>query len=164
MGYDLQSLNVPAPSDAELERIVEQAVRNAGSHPLDAAQATFDALEGTGCFFRFNFVAWPKLIELAKKHGWSPKGDTDREVSDADARGLADSLERVLKKLGCVSSLVEPWGPMVPNDPLFSAGEVSETVGYGPRADLSPEAFWANNPEKIKRFIKFARQGRFSIS
>ena len=162
MGYDLQSLNVTSPSDDELAAIINDAHAQASDNPLQLMQAGFDALEATGCYFRFNYVAWPHLVVLAKKHGWDPSSEPEHEVSDSDAESLADSLERVLLTIKNIQPIVSshaisatgPFGIELP-DGVTSAG---------PRTDLSAETFWADNPDKIKRFIKFARQGRFSIA
>ncbi len=185
MGYDLESLNVPEPSSEALNRILERAANQANDGPANQTQAMINAMEETGRFFRFNYVAWPSLIELAKRHGWTPTRDIDNEVSDADAESLADALERALAALENVEAPLPSHG-RVKLPEFFRRGLASAThalsdkfkhlrvslghwidspalAAIGPRDDLSPESFWADNPDKIKRFIKFARQGRFSV-
>lgn len=170
MGYDLTSVNVPQPSEEELNRLLDEAVASARD-PLAGFQAVYDALESTGCFFRFNYVAWPKLLELAVAHGWEPIDDEEeyivqngKQISQADARNLADALVRALIELQNIKPLQASSGYLppgsrpgwMPDDPHFHT--------YGPRDDLSPEAFWAGNEGKLRRFIAFARRGPFTIS
>ena len=114
---------------------------------LAASQAECDATEAAGNYFYFKFVAWPAALALAARHGWEPERDEryytlneGHVVSVADANNLAAALERAVESLARVPSLH-------PSHPV----------------DLSPEEFWAGNADKLRRFIRFARQGAFGI-
>jgi hypothetical protein len=158
MGYDLQSLRGAVPSDPEIDSLLHRVVDEAKGDIFRQAQAMYDALESTGCYFRFNHVAWPKLIELAKKHGWAPVDDIRSTISEADATGMADALELALLRLENVQPTQSPCGE------TQSARARGRASILGPRHDLTAEAFWAADRGKIERFIQFARQGAFSIS
>ena len=134
MGYDLTCLTIPEPSQGDA---------------LAASQAECDATEAAGNYFYFKFVAWPAALALAARHGWEPERDASyytfnfnegHVVSAADANNLAVALERAVESLARVPSLH-------PSHPV----------------DLSPEAFWVDNADKLRCFIRFARQGAFGI-
>ncbi|NIR29183.1 MAG: hypothetical protein GWN84_07680 [Gammaproteobacteria bacterium] len=174
MGYDLESKAFPALSEDEQQNLLGRIMRNAVSRfpfdPIKAIQAMWDGYAETGRYFRFNIVAFPKLVELAERHGWRPAKrlfpDADDfryvgcgEVSAEDARSFADALERALDALNDVEPMQPPYGEteVIPGTGI---------MGIGPRGDLSPEAFWSGRAakEKIRRFIQFARHGAFTIS
>ena len=177
MGFDLTCLTIPEPSQHEFERLIDEATdraRTKTDDPGAAAHAEFDAMEATGAYFHFNFVAWPKALELARFYGWEPEHDETyyhfndgQVVSAADANNLAAALERAVESLAQVTSIQPSYGVLLPHQKSPLQQAISQLVGggitVGPRGDLSPEAFWADNADKLRHFIRFARQGAFRI-
>ncbi len=177
MGYELTCLTIPEPPQHELERLIDEAtdraLRKTGD-PGAAGDAAFDAMEATGAYFHFNFVAWPKALELARFYGWEPEHDETyyhfndgQVVSVADANNLAAALERAVESLAQVTSIQPSYGVLPPHQKSPLQQAISQVLGggitVGPRGDLSPEAFWADNADTLRRFIRFARQGAFGI-
>ena len=177
MGYDLTCLTIPEPPQHELERLIDEATdraRRKTGDPDAVSHAAYDAMEATGAYFRFNYVAWPKALELARFYGWEPEHDEmyypfneGQVVSAADANNLAAALERAVESLAQVTSIQPSHGVLLPHQKSPLQQAMSQLVGgdtiIGPRADLSPEAFWADNADKLRRFIRFAQQGAFRI-
>ena len=176
MGFDLTCLTTEPPQH-ELERLIDEATdraRRKTGDPDAVSHAAYDAMEATGAYFRFNYVAWPKALELARFYGWEPEHDeryyTFNEghvVSAADTNNLAAVLERAVESLAQVTSIQPSYGVLLPHQKSPLQQAISQVVGggitVGPRGDLSPEAFWADNADKLRRFIRFARQGAFRI-
>ncbi len=177
MGYELTCLTIPEPPQHELERLIDEATdraRRKTGDPDAVSHAAYDAMEATGAYFRFNYVAWPKALELARFYGWEPEHDEmyypfneGQVVSAADANNLAAALERAVESLAQVTSIQPSHGVLLAHQKSPLQQAVSQLVGedtiIGPRADLSPEAFWADNADTLRRFIRFARQGAFRI-
>ena len=146
MGYDLTCLTIPEPSQGDA---------------LAASQAECDATEAAGSYFYFNFVAWPAVLVLAIHHGWEPEHGAEQYthndwqvVSAADANNLAAALERAVESLARVPSLH-------PSHPVHRGARGLEEIKQV--LDLSPEEFWVDNGDVLRRFIRFARQGAFGI-
>ncbi len=177
MGYDLTCLTIPEPPQHELERLIDEATdraRRKTGDPGAAGDAAFDAMEATGAYFHFNFVAWPKALELARFYGWEPEHDETyyhfndgQVVSAADANNLATALERAVESLAQVTSIQPSYGVLPPHQKSPLQQAISRVLGVditvGPREELSPEAFWADNADTLRRFIRFARQGAIWI-
>ncbi len=175
---------MPKLPQRELDRLIDAAMDHAQKEiggPGASVQAGYDAMEATGAYFRFNNVAWPKTLELATFYGWEPEHDEqyylpkgNQVVSAEDANNLAAALERAVAGLSQIVSMhrshdVLPLGQVLPEQilpELERLGLNFEGLGVnavGPRKDLEPIAFWANNPDQLRRFLRFARQGAFQI-
>ncbi len=175
MGYDLTCLDVPEPPRHELERLMKEAMDSAlrkTGDPVMARQAGFDAGAATGAYFRFNYVAWPKALELARFYGWESEHDAQyylpndgQVVSAEDAKKLAVALERAVASLARIAPMHKSYGVLPLNQavPEIEGTDGLGGVAVGPRKDLAPVAFWADNPDKLRHFIRFARQGAFRI-
>lgn len=119
-----------------------------------------------GDYYRFSSVAWTHVLALAEQYGWKPtgtrrgnpqvpEGDWDGNytsnsgqlVTEADARALADALERAL--------------PDIPG-----RADTREAVVPGASTiTLHPlEFFRSAGKAKVTGFIDYCRKGGFRIS
>ena len=111
------------------------------------------------CYFRFNILAWPNVLALAKQYGWKPLGTDrpwgdDREefwrvhrwdetdysssegqiVTGEDAKAIADALELALRDMEGFTELENPGinDAIAKNPLLIALGKVFN----GPGNDL----------------------------
>src|SRR4051812_15633102 len=120
---------------------------------------------------------WAKLLRLAQAHGWQPMGTSQppgeevhfpggrwdssnyrtndgQIVSEADARALADALERAL--------------PHIPDDDAMAKYRQADGgIQIAPTAPTAPDADWFSGAQaktSVGKFIQFCREGSFRIS
>lgn len=140
-------------------------------------------LHGAGGYFRFDVIAWAKVLELARQYGWEPAGtelpeedwnggyDTNafQRVTDEDAANIAAALERALDDVpdfsrGGKTKEYTPEDP--PTHPVMRA--LVMAVGgplVGPDDSPSPVEFFAGvRKDKIREYIAFCRAGGFVIT
>jgi hypothetical protein len=119
---------------------------------------------------------WPKLLRLARAHGWEPKGTSQppgeevhfpngrwdstnytsndgQIVSADDAQALALALERAL--------------PHIPDDDALAKYRLPNgNIEIAPNHPPAPDADWFSGAEPktdVEQFIAFCRQGSFRI-
>ena len=120
--------------------------------------------------FEWEQWRWPKLLRLARAHGWRPRGTSlpndsegrlDRNytsndgqiVSAEDAAALADALEAAL--------------PHIPDHDALAPYQAADgMIEIAPRHPPAPDAAWFSTPAgkaNVAAFIRFCREGAFQI-
>ena len=142
----------------------------------------YDLCSETEGTFRFSFTVYPRIISLALKYGWKPKGtkmpqwhdemyeerddwpgiycSNDYQVVSAeDANNMADALEQSLADISA-----EPVHAADEKDVIklkCPDGTMMDGAPLGYYYDLDPVSFWGGQPQLIKDFIKFLRLGSY---
>jgi hypothetical protein len=133
-------------------------------------------LRGCSGEFHFTVSCWVNVLKLAMLFGWKPAGtrlyDEDglpeldwcgsycsngyQEVTEDDARRLADALERSL--------------PDIPNEEAMADRLVKvvcdgvEVYGIPDGVRYSPLEFWSGGgKQKVREFVAYCRAGSFVI-
>ncbi len=144
-------------------------------------------------YFRFNSVAWPMILDLAKTNGWNPKGtwtivpNSDvhaefwdqndytknvRVVAGGDLTMLADALESTLDDIPDIDT-VEKFIVVNQDDDLskFRYGKFVNPLFLNPDIEVKCPN-WKLHPfdyfsgvlkQTVINFIDFCRQGPFVI-
>ena len=130
-------------------------------------------LHGAGGAFHLNSTYWAKALEMAHKYGWKPEGtrppelnitnpeggpilDWDggyfwnegQEVTDTDAKGIADALEKAM--------------PDIPDRDVLEHKR-SPTGGIPVDTPVNLFEWYSGEKDYLREFIEFSRAGEFQI-
>lgn len=125
----------------------------------------YDLYSVTGEDTRWTQPYWSRILKLAVKYGWEPKGTTKPKDYDEDWSGGYYQNSGQIVEADDASNLADALEKSLPHLPVDKP-EFTFKTGQTYDPDMSPEEVFSGEGGKqaVEEFIAFCRKGSFEIS